>query len=100
MQSFLDLCGFVLGGFANSLCRPEYSSTSVGRFSGSERQTCATNGRGLQGILHDVQGAEYREETTPRHSASAKKIKAKNAKILSFFFLKEGGLVKLFSGFR
>jgi hypothetical protein len=91
IQSSLYSRGFVLGGFgfANSLFRTENNNTSIGRFSGSERQNC-TIGRGLRGVPRHVQGAEYKEEATPRHSASANKRKTKqNAKILSFFF--EGG---------
>ena len=50
IHSSLYLRGFVLGGFANSLFRPENNNTSVGRFSGSERQNCTTTRRGLRGV--------------------------------------------------
>jgi len=96
IHSSLYLRGFVLGGFANSLFRPENNNTLVGRCSGSGRQNCTTR-RGLLGVPRDVQRAEYKEESTPRHSASAKtkkRNKIPNSKILSFL---RGGVIKFFA---
>jgi hypothetical protein len=88
----------VLGGFANSLFRPKNNTISVGRFSGSERQNYATPRRDLRGVPHDVQGAEYKKEATPRHSASAKKRKT-NQKMLKYCFFDGLSKISLFFAF-
>ena len=74
IHSSLYLRVFVLGGIANSLFRPENNNTPVGRFSGSERQNCTTRRR-LRGVSRDVQGAEYKEEETPRHNSTSVKTR-------------------------
>jgi hypothetical protein len=78
IQSSLAFRRFVLLGLANSEGPPKDNNVSLRSCNGSEHQNCSTARRGLQDILHDVQGLERwgggEGGRSSHHSVSAKKI--------------------------
>ena len=86
LQPSLAFRGNLPRHFANSRGRHKNTNTSLGSFSGSERQNCSTTRIGLRATPHNIKANDGNEAAEQLTSQCVSKERENTKKYLFFFF--------------